>query len=511
MEQQEPFEVKLLTGERWWGGVANDGIAMPYGTDSVSVDMRTDLGGNQGAPLLVSNRGRSLWSSRPFKLIVANDQLQIWSAEEITLDHPGNTLREAYLYACQKFFPPSGTYPPRQFFEAPQYNTWIEMGYEPTESKVLQYAQAILDQGFPPGVLIIDDNWQEDYGNWTFHPTRFPDPSGLVKELHRLGFSVMVWVCPFVSPDSAIFRLLQRQGLLVSDRTGQPAIRSWWNGYSGVLDGSHPQGVQWFHDRVADLIERHGIDGVKMDAGDPEYYRDDDITYGHVTPTEQCRLWSLIGTQYRFNELRASWQMGGHSLIQRLRDRRHSWGEDGLRTLIPNGLAQGLLGYTFICPDMVGGGLEGDLRSAAFQLDEELFVRYAQCSALFPMMQFSLAPWRVLGAEALAICLDMVRLHGQIAHDVLTLAKGAATTGEPILRHLCYVFPDQGYEQITDQFLLGNEILVAPVLQPGRRSRSVVFPPGRWRGDDGSLVQGPTVQEVPAPLARLPWYRLQHP
>jgi len=73
------------------------------------------------------------------------------------------------------------------------------------------------------------------------------------------------------------------------------------------------------------------------------------------------------------------------------------------------------------------------------------------------------------------------------------------------------VFPDQGYEQIADQFLLGNEILVAPVLQPGRRSRSVVFPPGSWRGDDGSLVQGPTVQEVSAPLARLPWYRVQNP
>ena len=88
-------------------------------------------------------------------------------------------------------------------------------------------------------------------------------------------------------------------------------------------------------------------------------------------------------------------------------------------------------------------------------------------------------------------------------------ARAVARTGEPILRPLAWHWPSQGYEAITDQFLLGADLLVAPVVEKGARKRSVTFPPGRWRGDDGSLVEGPTTREVAVPLARLPYYERQ--
>ena len=69
------------------------------------------------------------------------------------------------------------------------------------------------------------------------------------------------------------------------------------------------------------------------------------------------------------------------------------------------------------------------------------------------------------------------------------------------------MYPHQGYTEIKDQFLLGDSILVAPVLARGKRSRTVVFPAGTWQGDDGSTVTGPRTQEIDVPLARLPWYR----
>lgn len=72
---------------------------------------------------------------------------------------------------------------------------------------------------------------------------------------------------------------------------------------------------------------------------------------------------------------------------------------------------------------------------------------------------------------------------------------------------MAYVFPEGGYEQVTDQFLLGNDILVAPVLAKGAVSRSIIFPEGTWLGEDGSEVYGPCEAEVQAPLSRLPWYR----
>jgi alpha-glucosidase (family GH31 glycosyl hydrolase) len=71
---------------------------------------------------------------------------------------------------------------------------------------------------------------------------------------------------------------------------------------------------------------------------------------------------------------------------------------------------------------------------------------------------------------------------------------------------MAYMFPDEGYELVKDQFMLGEHVLVAPVVQRGARSRTITFPPGSWLGDDGSVVLGPATREVAAPLSRLPWY-----
>jgi alpha-glucosidase (family GH31 glycosyl hydrolase) len=155
---------------------------------------------------------------------------------------------------------------------------------------------------------------------------------------------------------------------------------------------------------------------------------------------------------------------------------------------------------------MIGGGDHVDFLGSV-QIDAELFVRYAQCAALFPMMQFSTAPWRVLDRRQLDYCRRAVQLHMRLAPEIVALADRAARTGEPIIRHLAYVIPAGGYEDVHDQFMLGDTILAAPVLEQGATTRPVFFPPGRWRGDDGSLVTGPCRREVSAPLARVPWYR----
>jgi alpha-glucosidase (family GH31 glycosyl hydrolase) len=96
-----------------------------------------------------------------------------------------------------------------------------------------------------------------------------------------------------------------------------------------------------------------------------------------------------------------------------------------------------------------------------------------------------------------------------MADEILKLANHAAQTGEPILRHLAYGYPDSGYETIKDQFLLGDNILVAPVLQKSADSREVVFPPGVWAGEDRGLIEGPCRIKVQVSLATLPWYRRQ--
>lgn len=65
---------------------------------------------------------------------------------------------------------------------------------------------------------MIDDNWQKDYGNFNFRPDKFPNPKAMVDELHAMGFKVMLWVSPFVSPDSEEFRYLKTKGIWIKEK-----------------------------------------------------------------------------------------------------------------------------------------------------------------------------------------------------------------------------------------------------------------------------------------------------
>jgi alpha-glucosidase (family GH31 glycosyl hydrolase) len=489
-----------------------DGVVMPFGSSLVQQDLWS-LKGNQGMPLLISNRGRYVWSEQPIVFDFSPTMLTIQTSHglrgEIICGGEHGDLRSALREASRRFFPPQNLLPDPFLLTSPQYNTWIEMVYNPTQSKVLQYAHSLLEHGFPPGVLMIDDNWMNDYGDWRFHPGRFPTPKLLVEQLHGLGFKVMLWTCPFVSPDSVVYRNLLTKGFLIRSGSGEIAVRPWWNGWSAILDFTNPEAVAWYRSSLDILMEQVGVDGFKFDAGDPEFYQPDDISASSITPVEHCRRYSMIGTHYRLNEFRASWKTAGLPLVQRLRDKDHRWDGTGLSCLIPNSLAQGLMGYAFICPDMIGGGEILSFNTLSFRLDSELFVRFAQCSALFPMMQFSAAPWRMLDRTHRELCRESALLHVRMATEIEQLARHAAHTGEPILRHLAYCFPDGGYEMIKDQFMLGDDILVAPVLHKNAISREVVFPPGEWMSEDGKLVDGPSSRRVDVKLSTLPWYRRQ--
>lgn len=513
---QQTLRLPMLPGEYWWGGAAADGRLMPF---SARTRHHRDLavsagiagsegtagtlgyaGGNQAAPLLLSSRGRFIWSEHPFRFCLDDGSVEA-TGDGLVHGRAGDSLADAFRTAATACFPASGTMPAVELIKAPQYNTWIEMPYRPTADAVLAYARGLLAAGFPAGVLMIDDRWSIDYGTWSFDPVAFPDPAGFVRELHELGFSVMLWLVPFVDRAATTFAELDSRGLLIRDRAADVAIREWWNGRSAVLNAADPAAVTWLHNVLDGLIEKTGIDGFKFDGGDLWSYRIDDL--GGVTPTGQCQAWAKVGQRYRFNEYRACWKMGGQPLAQRLHDKPPLWGSGGLDSLIPEAIAQGLIGHPFVCPDMIGGGELEVFRETG--VAPELFVRYTQCAALFPMMQFSVSPGRVLDPEHLTATLAAVGLHQRLVPEILRLAKHAARTGEPILRPLAYHHP--GYAEVTDQFLLGEDILAAPVLERGATHRSVVLPPGIWVDAEGSSYTGGETITVPVTLTSIPWFR----
>lgn len=506
--------IKIEQGEHWYGAAVNEGHIMPFQT-GYAYDMNGDTKGNQASPLLLSTTGRYIWSESPFSFSINGDELLISKASDsVYVLKEGNSLATAYKSACKRFFPPSGKLPDTLLFARPQYNTWIELVYNQNQNDILKYAHDIVDNGFPPGVLMIDDNWAPYYGKFEFRKDRFADAKAMISELHSLGFKVMVWICPFISPDAEVFRALAKEKLLLLDNKGgkattweqakDPAIVNWWNGYSAVMDFTNPKAVSWYSAQLEHMTTAYGIDCFKLDAGDPEFYGPNTISYKKVLPNEHTEGWGVFGLQYPLNEYRAMWKRGGQPLAERLRDKTHSW--EDLQKLVPDITVAGLLGYQFTCPDMIGGG-EFSSFIGKDKLDEELVVRSAQCSALMPMMQFSAAPWRVLSSANLNAVKKAVALRMKMTPYIMELAKQAAVTGEPIVRTMEYVFPKQRFENCKDQFMLGDSILVTPMLTKGG-SRKVQFPAGNWQGDDGSVVKGPAIKEITVPADRLPWFVL---
>jgi len=512
--QAPSLVIKLEPNEKIWSGIITDGHKLPYASGH-RFDFYADNQGNQTQPLLLGNQGLWVWSEEPYAFEVAADQIIITKARGVVKQgRVGSSLAEARNFVSAEFFPASGRTPDELLFAKPQYNTWIELTYNQNQADVLKYARAILANGFPPGVLMIDDTWQENYGVWNFHPGRFPDPKQMMDELHRMGFKVMVWICPFVSADQSrlVHRLLKDKCFLMQKNSAKttwatatdPALIKWWNGYSALLDFSNPKAVRWFNEQMDRLVKDYGVDGFKLDAGDMQYYPPDALSQQSVSPNRQCELYAQFGLRFPLNEYRACWKMAGQPLTQRLRDKNHSW--EDVQKLIPHMLAEGLVGYTFSCPDMIGGG-EYDSFQDLKRFDQDLVVRSAQIHALMPMMQFSVAPWRVLDAEHLAAVKKAVKIREQFTPEILALVRQSAKNGEPIVKSLEYAFPHQGYEQIQDEFMLGDFILVAPLDRKGN-ARQLVLPKGIWMSDDGKTLNGGATYSLEVPLDRIPYFRL---
>lgn len=208
----------------------------------------------------------------------------------------------------------------------------------------------------------------------------------------------------------------------------------------------------------------------------------------------------------RHQEVRSAWNTQSLPLFVRLFDRMSAWeGEDGgLQTIIPSTLTLGLLGYPFVLPDMIGGNAQS-FAGGAFP-DKELFVRWLQANALLPAMQFSIPPW-LYDEEVVAITQKFIKLHEQYAPTIVALAHEAVASGRPIIRPLWWVAPeDEVALTISSQFLLGDDLLVAPVLVRGARRRDVYIPNGDWNDLlRGQTVTGPTwLREYEVQLHELP-------
>ena len=453
--------------------------------------------------------------------------------------------------------------PPDVLFRRSIWTTWATSHADVTQRQVVSLANAVIENGFIPGVLEIDDRWQSHYGELEFDHKKFPDPKKLVDELHNLGFLVTLWVMPFLQEGSAACEEARSHGYVVAGNE-PPSIREeisiggagqrigstvkvlvdkfdWppghWEGGGGggrlragqvrwwgtqpvwVLDLTNDMAVDWFVTRLKRLQDTMGIDGFKFDAGEPCFLpRGSETSRPLEYPGEYTQIWvNKVASRFPISEVRSGYLTTEYSGLVRMGDRDSVWGLDnGLQSLIPALLTSSVLGYHFCMPDMVGGNAYWGQYP-----DTELIVRWAQVSVMMPFVQWSIPPWDV-SEIANALCLAAERDRQIILLPRLSeLTAKASASLSPICRPLWWLDPlDEETYAIDDQFAVGDDIIIAPVVEKGARWRRLYLPVGEWFGweremhgniqddntyfDVSDTIIGPCWITVDAPLEKLP-------
>lgn len=401
-----------------------------------------------------------------------------------------------------------------------------------TAQEFTTLARQFRTRQIPCDALYFDIDYMDGFRCFTWNKTAFPDPEGLLKSLHAQRFKTVAILDPGIKVDSTYdaFVQLREQKLAVPDTNGQPVAGRVWAGGSQFPDFTNPRARTWWAGRVAEMVGV-GLDGVWNDMNEPSLFRERGEPIGKTMPdsalhdgdgtpvTHSGGGHNVYGMQMAratrdgllaarpdrrpFNITRA-----GHAGVQRYAttwtgDNRSSW--EHLRLVIPMVVNLGLSGVPFSGPDV--GGFRGDP-------DAELFTRWIQLSSMLPFFRTHAAntsrprePWS-FGSITEGRVRQAIEWRYRLLPYLYSEAANAAETGLPIVRPLFFDEPaDRDLRSVQDQFLLGESLLVTPVVQRGATSRSVRLPAGDWYDFwSGAKHAGGRVITVAAPMDRLPLF-----
>jgi alpha-glucosidase len=406
------------------------------------------------------------------------------------------------------------------------------------EAQARAVAQGFRSRQIPCDLLWLDIDYMDGYRVFTWSPTRFPQPKELLDELRAEGFKVVVIIDPGVKadptdltfdegverdyfvrrPDGALFTGSAWPGACVFADFSRSDVRAWWGerhralldvGVSGIWDDMNepgltdmfapgsgmPQGTTL----ALDTIHRpRGADGPPLPHA--RFHNAYGMQMARATREGLERL--------RPNERAFVLSRAGYAGIQRYAamwtgDNSSRW--EHLRLAVSMCLSIGMSGQPFIGFD------SGGFYDAA---TGEMLTRFMQLGAFFPLYRNHSAmatPAQELwafGQPWEALCRDAIILRYRLLPYLYTLAEEASRTGAPITRPMLYAFPDDAtVAGLDDQFMVGGDLLVAPVLLPEQYQRDVRFPAGAWRDWlTGQRFVGPLSAQIESPIDAAPLY-----
>jgi sulfoquinovosidase len=394
---------------------------------------------------------------------------------------------------------------------------------------VLADVEALEAADIPVGVIWSQD-WSGERLNldggkgveyrWEVDEERYPDLAGMIAELRDRGIRFLAYANPFVDPALPNhFDEMDAAGMLVRDAAGETYVFTAPNGRASMPDFTNPATRAYVADAFRAMVEDHGIDGFMADFGEwlplDATLRDgsDPHAYHNRYPIDWHRSWREAMDEVRpagdyVVFARSGWT-GVHAVSQIfwIGDQETSWSvHDGLPSVVPALINLGLSGIPYVTHDIGGfGGFEGPRT-------KELFLRWTELGAFTPIMRTHEGAFRDENwdwnsdAETTAHFRRFARIHAALGDELRELAAEARQTSMPILRHMMLEFPDDPLARgLSDQFMLGPDLLVAPVVEEGATERELYLPEGTWYHVlSGEAYVGGERLVVPAPVGEPP-------
>jgi alpha-glucosidase (family GH31 glycosyl hydrolase) len=420
------------------------------------------------------------------------------------------------------------------------YGVW-KTALSGTEA-VLREGGRLADAGIPVTALWTYDYFDGETNSGcglpgTYPVGQYPDLPALNRGIHDQGLRSLGYVQPIIVRGTPAFAQALERGYLVRRPDGRPYLLPWWfdpvvtpGGFGPIadaaapLDFTDPAAARWY----SGLVHRHleyGFDGWMEDFGEqiPDDARFADGTTGFETHNRYPVLYhEAAHAGWRESGVRATFSRSGglgsirHQPVIWPGDQYTDWTPSrGLGSVIPAGISIGLVGGSAWGPDIYG--LADHWDGGAGAGDEELWVRGCQLGALSPVMRdhggYKFRATTPVDLWASARTGDTFRalseLHLRLNPYLWALAEEAASTGVPVMRGLFLQHPDHEEAWIAnDEYLLGSDLLVAPVHEPGATTRRLWLPPGEWADWwTGERREGPGMVTVEAPLERIPLFQ----
>ena len=407
------------------------------------------------------------------------------------------------------------------------------------EARVREIAAGFRSNKIPADVIYLDIDYMDEYRVFTWNKERFPNPGKMISDLAADGFKTVLIIDPGIKVDEkySIYTDGKKSGIFIKNPDGSELHKNVWAQKSAFPDFTDPKARAWFGEQYKKHLDE-GVAGFWNDMNEPgvfmneqtekpEIFHHPDKTFPYDTPhagdgfpDTHRRYHNVYGMQMARSSFESLRKLkpetrpfvltrAGFAGVQRFSavwtgDNVASW--EHLALTVPMLANLSVSGVPFIGAD-VGGFAETP--------SGELYARWLQAAALTPFLRSHSAsseknkePW-VYGDEFTGINRATVELRYQLLPYLYTLFYEHEKTGMPVMRPLWFEYPDDKQTYlIDDEYLVGRDILVAPVLKEGQTIRGIYLPKGDQWIDwwTGERFESGKVHYLKTPLDRVPIY-----